>query len=222
MISESPKRADAMKAKIAFMARQPAISKRLLEALLQGGRVMAIVDSVSEKPESALKVAIRPDAGAASTHALVVTGRLAASIPDALVVTPLGLTLGFLDGFLDELVGRSVGAGRFTGPQRETIRSRLISVMKDLEPTAEMPALIVALMVHRANELATNESSDLATLPQTFSGLVEAYVGRESTMIVCGSSPRQVCSSALEALAIRRTSSAWTLSQRSLQCGSGH
>jgi hypothetical protein len=173
---------EAVASRLAYVLDLPRISGRLLEALLRKRRVLAIVDSVSEKPEEVMHIAIRPDAGALNTHALVVTSRLATALADAVVVNPQGLTLGYLDAVLDELIGRTLGAGRFADGQRETIRSRLKSIMEELttpeHPGAEIPMLVVVLMLRRANELAIDAGSDLATLPSTLSGLVQDYVGQ--------------------------------------------
>ena len=171
---------EALKARLAYVFDVPRLSDRLLEVLLRERRVLAIVDGVSEKPSEAMTAAIRPDAGAAQLHALVVTSRLATRLPECTVIVPQGLTLTFLDGLLGEIIARNLGAGRFTESQRETIRERLKAVMGDLatpeRPTPEIPMVAVILMLRRADELVTGPQDDLAALPSTFSELVQGYV----------------------------------------------
>lgn len=169
----------AIRARLEFATDKAAISDALFEALLRKARILAVVDGVSEKPAAVRRVAIQPDKGAVHCHALVVTGRLSTQLPNALLLVPQGLNLSFLDSFLDDLVIRTLGAGRFSPRQREAIRSRLISVMRDLQRDDDaraIPMLMVALMLRRADELARTDADDLSSLPDTFFGLVEAYV----------------------------------------------
>ncbi len=164
---------------LSYVLDVPRLSSRLLEAVLRQCRIIAVVDGLSEMPDEAATLGVQPESGARNTHAIIVTSRLSVPIPGALRINPQGLTLRYLDGVLDELISRTLGAGRFSDVQRETIRTRLKGLIQDLaapgETSPEIPMLAVVLMLRRANDLAVDETSDLAPLPSGFADLVLDY-----------------------------------------------
>jgi HEAT repeat protein len=144
------------------------LSAPMLEALMRNGRVIAVVDGLSERSIEAR--ALEPTAGAALTRALIVTSRLPVLLTDKLVLTPKGVSLLNVDLLLERWMDK-MHAARFSGPQREQVRKAMRHLLQE---SSELPTIIVELVLRTAKrKMPANETAEL---PSTIRELVEEFV----------------------------------------------
>jgi SPFH domain / Band 7 family len=160
-----------------FIMETSKISAPLLEGLLRRKRVLVVVDGVSEMSKQAADLPIRPDKGAVNTRFLVLTSRLPTNLLESNVIRPQELTIEVLDRVLDDLIAANVGSRRFNDADRETLRMRIRSLIKDAgeyEKERQVPMIFIKLMIERADQLL-KEGKQLAELPSSLAELVTEY-----------------------------------------------
>ncbi|MFT3869562.1 MAG: HEAT repeat domain-containing protein [Nibricoccus sp.] len=167
----------------------PKMSTILSEALLKNGRVLAIVDGVSEKKvdfDELNSEQFNPAKDAQLTHFVVVTSRRRVRPNDTILVRPLHVDLGSIDVVLNRYIDGVVGAGRFSPAHREAIRDAIKRIMDELktesDPDANIPLVFIKLIVDRADRVLSSpgainaQDGEDVVLPQSLSDLVDQYL----------------------------------------------
>lgn len=171
---------------------EKSLSPVLVGALLRTGRILVVVDGISElnaRWNDLTAGPLDPYTQARDTRFAVFTSRKNLDVPEVLQIHPLAIDLGAIDVVLNRYVDDSIGAGRFLPAQRELIRESIKIMLTEVETTAtqspSIPMIFMRLLVERANDALPDGTStadecrvDKNGLPKSFSELVDAYINQ--------------------------------------------